>query len=152
MASQVDEPDGTDPTLVALLAWGVRTASGAGSVVLLEAEFGYLATGLVVTAASAAAGDTLDVYIQQTFDSVNYDDLVHFAQVLGNGGAKMFLSSSAVRRADLAAETHEATDAALAAGTARDVMAGRSFKVKWVIAGATPSFSFQVLGFPRAGR
>lgn len=42
---------------------------------------------LAVTVAAAAAGDTLDVWIQHSWDEgVTWDDFIHFTQVLGNGG------------------------------------------------------------------
>ncbi len=43
---------------------------------------------LSVTAAAAGATDTLDVTVQGSFDgTTNWFDIVHFVQVLGNGGA-----------------------------------------------------------------
>jgi hypothetical protein len=41
---------------------------------------------LNVTAAAAAAGDTLDVWVQHSWDDgTTFDDFLHFTQVLGNG-------------------------------------------------------------------
>lgn len=42
---------------------------------------------LTVTAAAAAAGDTLDVWVQHSWDEgTTFDDFIKFTQVLGNGG------------------------------------------------------------------
>lgn len=46
---------------------------------------------LDVTAAAAASGDTLDVYIDTSPDGgTTWVNVVHFTQVLGNGGTKQF--------------------------------------------------------------
>lgn len=49
---------------------------------------------LDVTAAATDVGDTLDVYIDTSFDGgVSFVNIGHFTQVLGNGGAKKFIMS-----------------------------------------------------------
>lgn len=49
---------------------------------------------LDVTAAATDATDTLDVYIDTSFDGgVSFVNIGHFTQVLGNGGAKKFIMS-----------------------------------------------------------
>lgn len=48
---------------------------------------------LNVTAAATEAGDTLDVLVDSSPDGgVTWVNLVHFTQVLGNGGAKKFVA------------------------------------------------------------
>jgi hypothetical protein len=98
---------------------------------------------LTVSVAAAAAGDTLDVYIQHSVDGGStYDDFVHFTQVLGNGGAKKFLafwSGMVVPETELGAPT----DATLAVGV-KQGQVGSTWKTKWVIAGSTPAFTFKV--------
>jgi hypothetical protein len=74
---------------------------------------------LDVTAAAAAAGDTLDVYVQGlitgTPASGNWLDIVHFTQVLGNGGAKRFIG----KFGGAVAETMYDTSSTLAAGSVK---------------------------------
>lgn len=49
---------------------------------------------LDVTAAATDAGDTLDVYLDTSFDGgVSFVNIGHFTQVLGNGGAKKYIMS-----------------------------------------------------------
>jgi hypothetical protein len=47
---------------------------------------------LNVSGAAAGAGDTLDVWLQHSWDEgVTFDDFIHFTQVLGNGGTLVHL-------------------------------------------------------------
>jgi len=49
---------------------------------------------LNVTAAATDVGDTLDVYLDTSFDGgVSFINIGHFTQVLGNGGVKKFIMS-----------------------------------------------------------
>lgn len=108
---------------------------------------------LDVTAAATAAGDTLDVYIQHTVDGTNYDDFVHFTQVLGDGGAKRFLARWNSLGAAPESELGAAQDAAMSAGVLQQPIS-RTWRVKWVIASASdPAFTFSVTAsLTRVGR
>ena len=99
---------------------------------------------LDVTAAATDAGDTLDVYIQHTMDGTNYDDFIHFTQVLGNGGAKRFRaqwSGLVVSGTPLA----PVGDAAMAASVLQGPV-GKPWRVKWVVVDgdANSAFTFTV--------
>lgn len=99
---------------------------------------------LNVTSAATAAGDTLDVYLQASSDGgTTWDDVAHFTQVLGNGGAKKYL----IRwQGEIAPTTAQAApqDGALAAGVAQGPH-GNLWSVKWVVASASaPLFTFTV--------
>src|SRR5262245_35028062 len=105
------------------------TGSGAGPLVTLRAQFRFASFQLIVTAAGAAAGDTLDVYLQQSFDGgANWDDLVHFAQVTGTATEGVQIASLPVGHDDTAGELHTRQDGALPAGTVRATMLGRQFR------------------------
>jgi len=106
---------------------------------------------LAVTAAAAAAGDTLNVYVQSSTDNgTTWDDFVSFTQVLGNGGVKNFAAGwSAVGAAPAA--LHALTDGTLAAGSVNQGPNGDLWRVKWVIGGATPNFTFAVFLQPKPG-
>jgi len=43
-----------------------------------------------ITAIGVDAADSYDVSVQTTVDGVNFVDVVHFTQALGNGGVKRF--------------------------------------------------------------
>lgn len=99
---------------------------------------------LNVTSAAAAAGDTLDVYLQASSDGgTTWDDFVHFTQVLGNGGAKEYLARW---QGEIAPTVPQAApqDAALSAGVAQGPH-GLLWSVKWVVVSSSaPLFSFSV--------
>ena len=136
-----------------ILPSAARTSSGTAAVTALDSERLRVLRGavflLVVSAAALVAGDTLDVYLQDSPDAgTTYDDAIHFTQVLGNGGAKMF---RATWLADLAPATAQRplSDAAMAAGVLQGPLAP-PWRFKWVIAGVSPSFTFSVLMRPLA--
>ena len=124
---------------VALQVSATKTASGTGAAVKLPYEFTAVSFELDLTAAAAAVGDTLDVVVQTKSDQTNWLDVVHFTQVLGNGGAKRYLAtiSTAVNQAMIEVGT------ALTAGNVRNLF-GDEYRCSWTIAGATPSFTFSV--------
>lgn len=60
----------------------------------LQDLYHELVVVLDVTAAATEVGDTLDVYIDTSFDGgVSFVNIGHFTQVVGNGGAKKFIMS-----------------------------------------------------------
>src|SRR5689334_7803739 len=69
-------------------------AAGTVTGTALPNSFGNFRQALLlldVTAAAAASGDTLDVYIDTSPDGgVTWVNVVHFTQILGNGGAKKY--------------------------------------------------------------
>jgi hypothetical protein len=105
---------------------------------------------LTVSVAATDAGDTLDVYVQNSIDAgATYDDFIHFTQVLGNGGAKTFVAKW---HRDLTPERELGAiqDAAMAAGVNQGVV-GPNWRVKWVIVDAgtvNVSFTFKVEMLP----
>jgi hypothetical protein len=124
-----------------LLESGVRTETGNGEAVKLEG-FSALMLQLDVTAAATAAGDTLDVFVQTTVDGVNWIDVYHFTQILGNGGAKRYFGKLIW---DVALTEFE-NAAALGAAAGRAIF-GDSWRVRWAITDATTddaSFTFGV--------
>ena len=103
---------------------------------------------LDVTAAATEAGDTLDVYVQHTYDGTNYTDLAHFTQILGNGGAKTFMAEW-FRDTSPETEHRPPQDAALAASAVlQGGQIGTSMRVKWVVVDVATtlnqSFTFSV--------
>lgn len=103
---------------------------------------------LDVTAAATDVGDTLDVYVQQTYDGTNYTDLAHFTQVLGNGGAKKYIAEW-FRDLTPESEMRAPADASMAAGVLQGGKIGTAIRVKWVIVDAgtaNVSFTFSVGG------
>src|SRR5437764_1260933 len=151
--SQASEGDGSvqNPAQAAsggqaLLSADSRSASGAGSGVAPVQMADIKAFQLNVYSAAGGAGATLDVWVQHCLDGTNWDDVVHFHQVLGNSGGVSEIATMTVRQRDQAAEMHLLRDGTLGAGQVVDSMLGRCFRAKWVIAGGG-TFGFQVLAF-----
>lgn len=141
---------GTDAVPV-LQASAAQVASGTGTAAVPDANPAKAwIFQLVVSAAATGAGDTLNVYVQQSHDGGdNWDDLVSFPQVLGNSAEGVYVATVPVVRDDQAGEVHARTDGALAAGSVRATVIGRRFRVKWTIAGGTAAFTFGVYAAPR---
>lgn len=123
-----------------LKASSAETATGQ-SVATFPAKYASLAAKLIMTNADAAVGDTLDVSIQTRLDGTNWFDVLAFTQVLGNGDDDLVHIGKI--NGELA-ETMFEKDTALAAGNVRNII-GPELRVSWVIAGATPSFTFSVV-------
>lgn len=133
-------PSGTVTSGTAVLSTGVAIPKMQGGIEFI----------LDVTAAAAAVGDTLDVKVQALVGGSNgasgaWIDVIHFTQVLGNGGVKRII-------AKLLAETAVAmyTDAALGGGTQKDIF-GDYWRVSYsVVDGGAhgQSFTFSVIALP----
>jgi hypothetical protein len=100
---------------------------------------------LDLTAAATDAADTLDVQVQTSLDDVNFINVCHFTQCLGNGGAKRHVAKILAA----AAETMFEGGATLAAGSVRNII-GHQFRVNWVIVDADLDgyFTFSVTAVP----
>lgn len=62
-----------------------------GTAVKLQDAFRELIVTLTVSAAATDVDDTLDVYVDTSFDGgTTWINIGHFTQVLGNGGAKKY--------------------------------------------------------------
>lgn len=133
------KPKLTQAEAVTLQASAAQTATAQSGVSKLPIIYRCLTFELDVTSAATVVGDTLDVTVQTRVDTVNWVDVVHFTQVLGNGGAKRFLAtiSTALN------QTMYEVGTALTAGSVRNIF-GDDWRVSWVIAGTSPSFTFSV--------
>src|SRR5262245_3649954 len=104
-----------------------------------------LAFVLDVTAAATDVVDTLDLYVQTKLDGTNWVDIIHFTQVVGNGGAKRFIAKVSASLAE--AMFNNAT--VLGGGTVRNLL-GDEYRVRWDITDAdfNCSFTFSVVACP----
>lgn len=129
--------------VVTLLASAARTVgSGSGSEIRLPQTLPEAVVFVCdLTAVSTDAADTLDVKVQTKLDGVNWTDVCHFTQMLGNGGVKRF----AMKITADAAEGIFVPSAAVAEDAVRDV-AGDSYRAVWTIVDADldASFTFSV--------
>lgn len=135
-------------TPIELLASAARGATaGTASDPVAFPQFGWAIQFILdLTAAATDVGDTLDVYVQTDVNDVDFVDVAHFTQCLGNGGAKqryLKIGRNTAQTAFGAADV-------LTAGNKRD-MFGRRWRVRWVIVdagAANASFTFSVKAVP----
>lgn len=105
---------------------------------------------LNVTAAATEAGDTLDVYVDTSLDGgTTWINVVHFPQVLGNGGAKKYTAVLAPQGGQSATATDVSADAA--ANTVRAGILGDQLRARYttvdVATTTNMSFTFGVTAF-----
>ncbi len=136
--------------MLTLLASAARTASGDSGALgkpLHPEIIKSVSLLLDVTAAATDVDDTLNVFLQ-TFRNGQWDDFVHFTEILGNGGVKKFITEW-FRGVAPESEQHAPQDVALAAGVDQGGKLGTDLRVKWVVVdpgGGAASFTFSVSG------
>lgn len=126
--------------LLASAARSTVTSASYGDPVRLPNHLVGLVFVCDLTAAATDAADTLDVYVQTRVQGF-WVDVIHFTQMLGNGGAKRYFSK--LQAGLSVTEFENAT--ALGAGAARNIV-GDEWRVKWALvdADADASFTFSV--------
>lgn len=128
-----------------LVASAARTADGNSQSAPVRLPVApAVAFVLDLTAAGSAADDLCDVFVQTKIGD-SWFDVVHFTQLVGNGGAKRYVAKLV---AALATAEYE-TGTALGAAAVRNVL-GDEWAVRWdVTNGAgTHSFTFSVRAVP----
>ena len=129
-----------------LRASAASTATGTSDAVFMpDAPNAYVFV-LDVSAAATEVDDTLDVTVQTMIDGTNWIDVVHFTQVLGNGGAKRYIAKISAE----SSQTMFENATALAAGAIRNIV-GNKWRCSWVQVdpgGGADSFTFSVVGIP----
>ena len=103
---------------------------------------------LKLTDAKAEAGDTLDVFIDTSFDGgTTWVNCVHFPQILGNGADALQFLATLCRTAN-PGEDVVALASDCAAGKVRAAVFGDRLAVRHTVAdggGGTQSFTFEVV-------
>lgn len=118
-----------------------------GTGYALDAIYRELMVQLDVTAAAAAASDTLDVYVDMALDGgTKWHNIGHFTQVLGNGGAKTFVM--VIKNDNPGATAVFATTADAAAGATRQIGFGGNLRYRAAaVNGSAVSFNFTLKAF-----
>lgn len=118
---------------------GATSSSTNASLIAVE---GYGSAELtLVTANAAGTSPTLNVYIQKLLaDGTTWDDIVAFTQVTGN------IKKTLTFYGQVPSGDHTPNDAALAAGTIQTTSMGHTWRIKYVIAGTSPSFDITLSG------
>jgi hypothetical protein len=131
-----------------LAASAARIVGANGSWVYLGGERTRLVILCDITASATAAGDTLDVYVDVSFDGTNsVGNAIHFTQQAGNGSAaKLFavLDPSAPGTSVIATTTDAAS------GVVRPALFGPYYRARWAVVdagGGDTSHTFSVTGY-----
>lgn len=134
--------------LVVLASSTARTADGNGEWVPVLGERVQFSWLLDITASATDAGDTLDVYIDVSFDGVNSaGNVVHFTQQAGNGSAA---SEIAIVGASATTTSTTVVTSDAAAATVRQGFTGPYWRARWEVAdsgNANSSHTFSVTGY-----
>jgi hypothetical protein len=125
-----------------LVPSAARTSSGnTSAIVINDMDMENLLVKLSVTAASGTS-PTLDVYFQQSLDGGStWVDVAHYPQVTGTLTNPHYLSLAAGAANAISSGVGDATIAANSLGTS---LVSNVWRVKWVIGGTSPSFTFAV--------
>ena len=114
-----------------------------------KGERSRIIVACILTAAAAAGGDTLDVYVDVLApDGATWLNAAHLTQMLGNGGAKSLYA--VLDASNPGASTFDAS-ADCAAGAQRPSLFGTDLRGRYTIAGATQSFTFGVFLYAMRG-
>lgn len=141
---------GTSRTVV-LVTSTARTTSDNGKDLVLVEGFTAVRVRLDVTAASGTS-PTLNVYVQQGIrtplaadleleeatGSIEYDDYISFTQATG-------VSTRYGPSVGGGADEHAQRDGTLTPGTIVLGALGTRWRVKWIVGGTNPSFTFSVV-------
>ena len=134
--------------LVVLAASAARTADGNGDWVPVLGERVQFSWVLDITASATDAGDTLDVYIDVSFDGVNSaGNVTHFTQQAGNGSAA---SEIAIVGASATSTGTTVITSDAAAATVRQGFTGPYWRARWEVVDsgdANSSHTFSVQGY-----
>ena len=124
------------------------TASTTGTAVQLPGFWKRLAVVLDVTSSGVDVGDTLDVYVDLSFDNVKWFNVVHFAQQAGTGAAK---TEIAILDPSNPGTATFVVTADCAAGVTRPSSFGKWVRARHVIVngagGGTPEHVFSVKAY-----
>ena len=124
----------------------VSSSSNSGAIVIPEMDYGDVLLELSCTQASGTS-PTLDVYFQESLDGgATFVDVVHFTQVTASAASSAFtrLSVRELKRSDDAV-VGTVGDATTSAGQLSGLpLVSNVWRVKWVLGGTSPAFTFGV--------
>lgn len=137
-------------TIATLRASAAQAAAGTvtGDAVALGRAYRELVVQLAVSDAATDAADTLDVYVDTSFDGgTTWVNIGHFTQVLGNGGAKTHVMSFCNANPGASAVEDASSDAA--AGATRQIGFSDQLRYRGVMvdADANGSFTYGVTAY-----
>ena len=133
-----------------LVPSAARTASSTSNIIPIPEQYTAAIIALSVSAASGTA-PTLNLYVQNVIPVAGasdieqavptgtdeYDDLASFTQATGTG-------TWIVRVVGGGNAAAAKKDASLTAGSVASGPIGRNWRIKWVVGGTNPSFTFSL--------
>ena len=137
-------------TVQTLRASAAQAAAGTvtGTAVQLSRSYRELVAQFIVSAAATDVSDTLDVYIDTSFDGgTTWVNIGHFTQVLGNGGAKTLVMSFCNANPGTSAVVDVSSSAS--AGATRQIGFGNRLRYRGVMVDgdANGSFTYEIKAF-----
>jgi hypothetical protein len=128
-----------------LVPSAARTSNGnTGAIVINDMDMENLLVRLSVTAASGTS-PTLDVYFQQSLDGGStWVDVAHYPQVTGTLSSPHYLNLAVGASNVISSGVGDGTIAANSLGTS---LVSNVWRIRWVIGGTSPSFTFAVDAF-----
>ncbi|GIW67880.1 MAG: hypothetical protein KatS3mg096_748 [Candidatus Parcubacteria bacterium] len=128
-----------------LVPSAARTTSGnSGAIVINDMDMKNVLVRLSVSAASGTS-PTLDVYFQQSLDGgQTFVDVAHFLQVTAALTNPHYLNLAVGANNSISSGVGDGTIAANSLGTS---LVSNVWRIKWVIGGTSPSFTFAVDAF-----
>jgi hypothetical protein len=128
-----------------LVPSAARTSNGnTGAIVINDMDMENLLVRLSVTAASGTS-PTLDVYFQQSLDGGStWVDVAHYPQVTGTLSNPHYLNLAVGASNVISSGVGDGTIAANSLGTS---LVSNVWRIRWVIGGTSPSFTFAVDAF-----
>ncbi len=126
-----------------LHASGAETASGNSGAVLLPSVQGQIMLVEVNVSAASGTTPTLDLYFQESLDNgATFKDVAHFTQITTTTASPVYLKLGLGNNAIADAVVGAIGDATVAAGSLGLPVISGVLRLKWVIGGTTPSFTF----------
>lgn len=137
---------------IALRASSAQTVgTETGTAQKLDQPWDEFTFVLDVTAQGTDANDTLDVYIDTSYDGgTSWINVGHFTQILGNGSAAKHLVFLGKGTSDEIPVTSD-----VAAGTVRSVGMGDRFRYRGIVAdptGANGTFTYSLTAFLKSNK
>lgn len=132
-------------TLTAAATGNSQTTQTVASVpvgpVMIKDPLGCVQFVLTLTAAATLVGDTADITVQTLIGGF-WLDVLHFPQLLGNGGIKTYVGKISMATVVTMFEV----GTALGANAQRDLF-GDQWAIKWALVG-TGSFTLSIVAIP----
>lgn len=125
----------------------VVASGNSGAGVLVDPVRQGITFWLGFTDIALAAGDSISVKIQTSPDGVRWVDVLGFAGVIGTT-AEPLLKAKSIYVSQPFTEANEAISDGTIAADGIECHFGSLWRARWIVAGATPNFTFTIDALP----